>query len=148
MGKYLYSIKNLYLHLLALLFLKHFCMSRFCSQLQGCHLCFTDAESETLRCSAPASGHIASSPPWQSSLGLTLHQQLPLSNASVSVLPGRCNKMPPTGGLIHSLFLTVSESGGLRSGLGEGWFGVADLSLHPHMMEGATDLCGVSFMKH
>ena len=50
-----------------------------------------------------------------------------------------------------NLFLTVLESGSLRSGCQPGWMGVlfqaADFSLLPHVVEGLSWLSEVSFIR-
>lgn len=68
--------------------------------------------------------------------------------ASVLILSGHDNKMPQAGWLMSNrdLFLTVLEPGSLRSEWPEDPLLEADLSW-PHMVGGATELSGASFIK-
>lgn len=46
-----------------------------------------------------------------------------------------------------NLLFTILEAGSPRAGCQHGWVRIADFSMHPHLAEGALELCGISLFR-
>lgn len=46
-----------------------------------------------------------------------------------------------------NLLFTILEAGSPRAGCQHGWVRIADFSVHPHLAEGALELCGISLFR-